>query len=167
MRVGLGADAHRFDPERKLVLGGVEMPFEKGLAGHSDADVALHSLMDAMLGACGAGDIGAMFPDDDPAYRDASSLDLLREVSGVVTGSGYRIVNVDIVIVCEEPRVAPYREKMRERIASTCEIDKGSVSVKGTSTEGMGFTGRGEGIASIAAVLLEEAGDPVGAGEGP
>lgn len=167
MRVGLGADAHRFDPERKLVLGGVEIPFEKGLSGHSDADVVLHSLMDALLGACGAGDIGGMFPDNDPAYRDASSLDLLGEAVGVVTGNGYRVVNVDIVIVCEEPRVAPYREQMRERIASACEIDMESVSIKGTTTEGMGFTGRGEGIASIAAVLLEEDVDPVSIREGP
>jgi 2-C-methyl-D-erythritol 2,4-cyclodiphosphate synthase len=149
------------------MLGGVEIPFEKGLAGHSDADVALHSLMDALLGACGAGDIGEMFPDDDPAYRGASSLDLLKKVSGVVTGNGYRIVNVDIVIVCEEPRVAPYRDTIRERIASACGIDRESVSVKGTSSEGMGFTGKGEGIASMAAVLLEETGDSFGTGEGP
>jgi 2-C-methyl-D-erythritol 2,4-cyclodiphosphate synthase len=156
LRIGLGVDAHRFDPERKLVLGGVEIPFEKGLSGHSDADVVLHSLMDALLGACGAGDIGGMFPDYDPAYRDVSSLDLLRKVSSVVTGNDYRVVNVDIVIACEKPRVAPYRDQMCERIASTCEINAESVSVKGTTTEGMGFTGRGEGIASIAVVLLEE-----------
>ena len=166
MRVGLGVDAHRFDPERKLVLGGVEIPFEKGLAGHSDADVVLHALMDALLGACGEGDIGGMFPDEDPAYRDASSLDLLEKVFGVVTSNGYRIVNVDIVIVCEEPKVAPYSERMRERIATTCEIEKESVSVKGTTTEGMGFTGRGEGVASVASVLLDVGVNPVGTGEG-
>jgi 2-C-methyl-D-erythritol 2,4-cyclodiphosphate synthase len=167
MRVGLGVDAHRFDPERKLVLGGVDIPFDKGLSGHSDADVVLHALMDALLGASGAGDIGGMFPDEDPAYRDASSMGLLEKVVGVVTGNGYRIVNVDIVVICEEPRVAPYSERMRERIAATCEIDKESVSIKGTTTEGMGFTGRGEGVASIAAVLLEEGMSPTGTGEGP
>lgn len=167
MRVGLGADAHRFDRERKLVLGGVEIPFDRGLAGHSDADVALHALMDALLGACGAGDIGEIFPDDDPEYRDASSLDLLREVSGTVADKGYRIVNVDIVIVCEEPRIAQYRDLIRERVASACGIGTESVSVKGTSTEGMGFTGKGEGVAGIAVVLLEEGGDPASAGEGP
>jgi len=167
LRVGLGADAHRFDPERKLVLGGVEIPFEKGLSGHSDADVVLHSLMDALLGACCAGDIGGMFPDNDPAYRDASSLDLLGEVVGVVTGNGYRIVNVDIVIICEEPKVAPYRERMRESIGAACEIDIDSVSIKGTTTEGMGFTGGGEGIAGIAVVLLAEVVDPAGKREGP
>jgi 2-C-methyl-D-erythritol 2,4-cyclodiphosphate synthase len=163
----LGADAHRFDTKRKLVLGGVEIPFDKGLAGHSDADVALHALMDAMLGACGEGDIGALFPDDDPAYRGVSSLNLLKKVSDLVTGDGYRIVNVDIVIVCEEPRVSPYRDLIRERIASTCGIEKETISVKGTSTEGMGFTGKGEGISSIAVVLLEEVGDTAGVGETP
>jgi len=164
LRVGLGTDAHRFDPGRKLFLGGVEIPFEKGLSGHSDADVVLHSLMDALLGACGAGDIGGMFPDDDPAYRGASSLDLLDRVCGVVRDKGCRIANIDIVVICEEPRIAPHRDQMLERIASACGIAREAVSIKGTTTEGMGFTGRGEGIASIAAVLLGEEGDPSGTG---
>ncbi|MCG2795617.1 MAG: 2-C-methyl-D-erythritol 2,4-cyclodiphosphate synthase [Actinomycetia bacterium] len=151
-------DAHRFERGRKLFLGGVEIPHEKGLGGHSDADVLLHALMDALLGACGAGDIGEMFPDSDPTYRGASSLKLLGEVADVVSERGYRVANVDAAVVCEEPKVAPYGSEMRERIAGCLGIDPGGVSVKGTTTEGLGFTGRGEGVAAIAVALVVEAG---------
>ncbi len=157
MRTGIGMDAHRFERGRKLFLGGVEIPHEKGLGGHSDADVLLHALMDALLGACGAGDIGEMFPDGDPAYRGASSLTLLGEVVDVVRGRGYHLVNVDAVVVCEEPKVAPYRDAMRERIAGCLGVDTAEISVKGTTTEGMGFTGRGEGVAAMAVVTIVEA----------
>ena len=156
MRTGIGMDAHRFERGRKLFLGGVEIPHEKGLGGHSDADVLLHALMDALLGACGAGDIGEMFPDSDPAYRGASSLTLLGDVVEVVRGRGYHIVNVDAVVVCEEPKVAPYRDAMRERIAACLDVDTTEISVKGTTTEGMGFTGRGEGVAAMAVVTIVE-----------
>jgi 2-C-methyl-D-erythritol 2,4-cyclodiphosphate synthase len=155
MRTGIGIDAHRFERGRKLFLGGVEIEHEAGLSGHSDADVLLHAIMDALLGACGAGDIGTLFPDTDPAYRDASSLDLLESVAREVRSRGYGVVNVDAVVVCEEPRIAPYREKMLELISGVLGIGTEAVNVKGTTTEGMGFTGRGEGIIATASVLIE------------
>ena len=155
MRTGIGVDAHHFAEGRVLVLGGLEFPGSRGLSGHSDADVVLHALMDALLGACGAGDIGEMFPDTDPAYKDASSMELLERVMGAVRERGFGVVNADVVVMCEEPRVGPYREAMRSNIAQALGIDPGAVSVKGTTTEGMGFTGRGEGIVAMAAVLIE------------
>lgn len=155
MRTGIGVDAHRFAEGRVLVLGGLEFPGSRGLSGHSDADVVLHALMDALLGACGAGDIGEMFPDTDPDYKDASSMELLERVMGAVRERGFGVVNADVVVMCEEPRVGPYREAMRSNIAQALGIDPGAVSVKGTTTEGMGFTGRGEGIVAMAAVLIE------------
>lgn len=155
MRTGIGVDAHRFAEGRVLVLGGLEFPGSRGLSGHSDADVVLHALMDALLGACGAGDIGEMFPDTDPAYKDASSMELLERVMGAVRERGFGVVNADVVVMCEEPRVGPHREAMRSNIAQALGIDPGAVSVKGTTTEGMGFTGRGEGIVAMAAVLIE------------
>jgi len=160
LRVGIGMDAHRFEAGRRLVLGGVDISSDRGLAGHSDADVVLHSLMDALLGACGAGDIGQLFPDSDEKYRDASSLDLLAIVRGIVGARGYEPVNIDIVVVCENPRIAPYRDEMRLAVARACDLETTSVAVKGTTTEGMGFTGRGEGIAAISVVLLAESGQP-------
>lgn len=156
MRTGIGVDAHRFAPGRALFLGGVEVPHEAGLAGHSDADVVLHALMDALLGACAAGDIGGMFPDDDPRYEGASSLDLLARVVEEVAGRGYRVVNADVVVICEEPKIAPARERMRRSIARALGVDAAAVFVKGTTTEGMGFAGRGEGIMAIASVLVDE-----------
>ena len=155
MRTGIGVDAHRFAEGRVLVLGGLEFPGSRGLSGHSDADVVLHALMDALLGACGAGDIGEMFPDTDHAYKDASSMELLERVMGAVRERGFGVVNADVVVMCEEPRVGPHREAMRSNIAQALGIDPGAVSVKGTTTEGMGFTGRGEGIVAMAAVLIE------------
>lgn len=162
MRIGIGFDAHRFKGGRRLVLGGVDIPGQMGLEGHSDADVVLHALMDAMLGACGAGDIGSWFPDTDPAFRDASSLNLLEDVSGAVRMKGFEVVNVDIVVVCEEPKIAPYADEMRHRVASACGIEPGSVSIKGKTTEGMGFAGRKEGIASMAVAMLAERSDVSG-----
>lgn len=155
MRVGIGFDAHRFASGRKLVLGGVEIEHDRGLAGHSDADVLVHAVMDAALGACGAGDIGGMFPDDDPAYGGASSIELLMRVREALSTRGFRVVNVDAVVVCEEPRISPYVESMRSRLADALGVEEDAVSAKGTTTEGMGFTGRGEGIAAVATVLVE------------
>jgi 2-C-methyl-D-erythritol 2,4-cyclodiphosphate synthase len=155
MRTGIGIDAHRFEPGRKLFLGGVEIESEAGLSGHSDADVLLHAIMDALLGACGAGDIGELFPETDPAWRDASSLQLLERVHQEVSSRGYSVVNVDAVVICEEPRIAPFRATMRERIARALGTGTEMVSVKGTTTEGMGFAGRGEGIMAAATVLIE------------
>lgn len=154
-RIGLGFDAHAFAEGVRLVLGGVEVPHDRGLAGHSDADALVHALMDAMLGACGERDIGVHFPDTDPAYKGISSLVLLEEVAGIVKERGYRVVNADCVIVAQEPRLSPYLEDMRDNIAETLRIDSHRVAVKATTTEGMGFTGRGEGIAAMAVVLLE------------
>jgi 2-C-methyl-D-erythritol 2,4-cyclodiphosphate synthase len=156
MRTGIGIDAHRFADGSKLFLCGVELPFSHGLAGHSDADVALHALMDALLGASGGGDIGKLFPDTDPALAGISSSELLARVVELVSGRGFEVENADIVIVCEEPRVAPYTDEMRLRTAEALRVDPGRVSVKGTTTEGMGFTGRREGILALASVLLEQ-----------
>ncbi len=155
MRTGMGIDVHRFQYGRKLFLGGTEVDFDRGLSGHSDADVLLHAIMDALLGACGAEDIGRMFPDSEPAYRDISSIELLKRVRDEVHSRGYRVVNVDAVVVCEQPRVSAYRDAMRANIARALDVDVDTVSVKGTTTEGMGFTGRGEGIAAVASVLIE------------
>lgn len=154
-RIGLGFDAHAFAEGRKLVLGGVEVPHRRGLAGHSDADALVHALMDAMLGACGERDIGEHFPDTDPAYKGISSLVLLEEVAGLLHEKVFEVVNADCVIVAQEPRLSPYLEDMRDNIAKTIRIVSERVAVKATTTEGMGFTGRGEGIAAMAVVLLE------------
>jgi 2-C-methyl-D-erythritol 2,4-cyclodiphosphate synthase len=153
-RIGNGFDVHRFSPERRLVLGGVEIPYDQGLEGYSDADVLAHALMDALLGAAGRDDIGVLFPPGDPAWRDADSMDLLRQVCEMVRDGGYRIVNVDCVLLLEEPRIAPYRQSMRQRLAEAMEIESELVGVRATTTEGLGFTGRGEGIAALAVALL-------------
>jgi len=147
--VGIGYDSHRFEEGRRLVLGGVEIEHELGLAGHSDADVLTHAVIDALLGAAGGGDIGTLFPDDEDRWRDADSIDLLRTVVGTVSG---RIVNVDATLVCEQPRLAPHREEM-ERVLG--EATSARISVKATSNEGMGWIGRGEGIACIAVASVE------------
>jgi len=148
-RVGIGYDCHRFAGGRRLVLGGIEIDHERGLAGHSDADVLIHAVIDALLGAAGMGDIGTLFPDDDERWRDADSVDLLRTVVGMIDGE---IVNVDATLVCEEPRVAPHRAEM-ERLLS--EAVSARVSVKATTNEGMGWVGRGEGIACMAVAAIE------------
>ena len=149
MSVGIGYDSHRFAEGRRLVLGGVEVEHSRGLAGHSDADVLTHAVIDALLGAAGQGDIGTLFPDDDEAWRDADSIDLLRTAVGAIAG---RIVNVDATLICEEPRIGPLRAEM-ERILA--EVTSARVSVKATSNEGMGWVGRGEGIACIAVAAVD------------
>ena len=154
LRIGSGIDVHRLVPGRRLFLCGVEIPFELGLEGHSDADVALHALADALLGAAAQGDLGTHFPDTDPRWRGADSSDLLRRVWVLPAFAPWRIGNLDLTVVAERPKIAPYRQAMRERIASILDIPVGVVSVKGTTTEGMGFTGRGEGIAAFCTVLL-------------
>lgn len=158
LRVGLGLDAHRFAPTRALVLGGVRVREERGLEGHSDADVVVHAAMDALLGAAGLEDIGRHFPDTDPAYAGADSLRLLEEVGRMLARVGYVVANLDCVVVCEEPRVAPHREAMQCRMAQALGVEAGRVGVRGTTTEGMGFTGRGEGIAAQAVALLVRSG---------
>lgn len=147
--VGIGYDSHRFAEGRPLVLGGVEVPHDRGLTGHSDADALTHAVIDALLGASGKGDIGTLFPDDDERWRDANSIDLLRTAVGTVPG---RIVNVDATVVCEEPKLAPYRAEMERVIA---EATSARVSVKATTNEGMGWVGRGEGIACIAVASVD------------
>jgi 2-C-methyl-D-erythritol 2,4-cyclodiphosphate synthase len=149
MGVGIGYDSHRFAEGRRLVLAGVELDHPRGLAGHSDADVLTHAVIDALLGAAGAGDIGTLFPDDDEAWRDADSIDLLRIAVGTIAG---RVVNVDATLICEEPHIGPHRAEM-ERILA--EVTSARVSVKATSNEGMGWIGRGEGIACIAVASVE------------
>ena len=147
--VGIGYDSHRFEEGRRLVLGGVEIEHDRGLAGHSDADVVTHAVIDALLGAAGLGDIGTLFPDDDERWRDADSLDLLRVVMGQIGG---RVANIDATVVCEEPRLAPHRARIERTLA---EATSARVSVKATGNEGMGWVGRGEGIACMAVALIE------------
>ena len=154
MRIGHGYDVHRLVAERKLILGGVEIPYALGLLGHSDADVVLHALCDALLGAIGAGDIGKHFPDTDPAYKGISSLKLLDEVMGKVLVAGYTIGNIDLTVIAQRPKLAPYIRAMVENIAAACDCDISRVNVKATTTEELGFEGRGEGIATHAVVLL-------------
>ena len=155
MRVGHGYDAHRFAEGRRLVLGGVNVPGERGLAAHSDGDVAIHALCDALLGAAALGDLGKNFPDTSAEYENIQSRILLRSVATRLAEYGYKIVNVDLTIVAEAPRLAPYIEQMRENLAGDLRIDVSDVSVKATTTEGMGFAGRGEGIAAHAVALLD------------
>lgn len=162
MRIGLGYDVHAFAGERELVLGGVRVPHELGLAGHSDADVVAHALMDALLGALRAGDIGKLFPDTDPAWKGADSLQLLKQVAALVRERGYVIADADIVVACEWPKLAPFREEMRARLAGAMGVGVEQVGLKATTTEGLGFTGREEGIATWAVVLLEAASDESG-----
>ena len=148
--VGIGYDSHRFEEGRRLVLGGVEIEHDRGLAGHSDADVLTHAVIDALLGAGGLGDIGTLFPDDDDRWRDADSLDLLRVVMGQIGG---RVANIDATVVCEEPRLAPFRARIERTLG---EATSARVSVKATGNEGMGWVGRGEGIACVAVALIED-----------
>jgi len=155
MRIGQGIDAHAFADGRRLVLGGVEIPHPRGLAGHSDADVLLHAVIDAMLGAAALGDIGGMFPSGDPQWAGAASIDLLRRAHERVRAAGYAVTNIDATVVAQEPRLAPHVPAMRETIAAALELDVTLVSVKAKTTDHLGFTGRGEGIAALAVVLLE------------
>lgn len=155
VRVGTGYDVHRLAEGRKLILGGVELPFARGLLGHSDADVLVHAIMDALLGAAALGDIGLHFPDSDPAYAGASSLDLLRKVGGILTNHGYYVGNVDATVICEAPKLRPHIEAMRRNIARELKIPEDRVSVKATTEEGLGFTGAGEGIAAQAVCAID------------
>lgn len=156
MRIGHGYDVHKLVEGRKLILCGVEIPYSKGLLGHSDADVALHCVMDALLGACALGDIGRIFPDSDPAYLGADSLKLLEQVLKLIADRGYRVGNVDCTIIAQAPKLAPYMHQMRSKLAATCGISLEDVNVKATTEEGLGFTGSGEGIRAHAVCLLEK-----------
>ncbi|WP_255688503.1 2-C-methyl-D-erythritol 2,4-cyclodiphosphate synthase [Tepidanaerobacter sp. GT38] len=156
MRIGIGFDVHQLVEGRKLILGGVTIPFEKGLLGHSDADVLVHAINDALLGACALGDIGKHFPDTDPAYKDISSIKLLKRVKNLLSVHGYKVVNIDSVICAERPKLAPYIDEMRKNIAETLSIAVDRVSVKATTTEGLGFEGKGEGISAQAVCLIEK-----------
>jgi len=153
-RIGQGYDVHRLEPGRALWLGGVQIPFALGLAGHSAADVLLHAVCDALLGAAAAGDLGSHFPDSDPAHRDRASREILQEVRNIVYSYGWSVANVDATVVAQEPKLASYIDEMRANIAADLQLDVSRVSVKATTTEGLGFTGRGEGIAAQAAALL-------------
>jgi 2-C-methyl-D-erythritol 2,4-cyclodiphosphate synthase len=154
LRVGLGVDAHAFAEGVPLVLGGVRFDHPRGLAGHSDGDVLSHALIDAVLGAADLGDIGAFFPPDDERYRGASSLDLLWKAYREVRDAGWRLVNADCVLIGQEPRIAPHREEMTDRLSEALGVEAGRVSVRATTTDGLGFTGRGEGLAAQAVALL-------------
>jgi 2-C-methyl-D-erythritol 2,4-cyclodiphosphate synthase len=154
-RVGIGYDTHRTSGVRTLVLGGVELPGVPGLHGFSDSDVLTHAVIDAVLGAAALGDIGRHFPDTDPRYEGADSIELLREAVARVAAEGWRVGNVDATVICEEPRISPHAADMAERLAAALGVEAASVSVKGTTNEGMGFLGRGEGIAALAVAMLQ------------
>ena len=156
MRIGMGYDVHRLVENRPLILGGVRIPYEKGLLGHSDADVLVHAIMDALLGAAALGDIGQHFPDTDPAYEGADSLFLLKEVGSILKQHGYAVGNIDSTVIAQRPKLAPFREEMRKNIAGSLGIELSQVSVKATTEEGLGFTGTGEGISAQAIALLME-----------
>lgn len=154
MRIGIGYDVHRLVPGRALILGGVNIPYEKGLLGHSDADVLIHAIMDALLGAAGEGDIGRHFPDSDEAYKGISSLLLLKRVAQVIRDKGYEVNNVDSIIIAQKPKMAPYIEQMVQNIAGILQVNAAGINVKATTTEGLGFTGSGEGIAAQAVATI-------------
>ena len=155
MRIGNGYDVHKLVEGRRLILGGVDVPYEKGLLGHSDADVLIHAIMDALLGACALGDIGKLFPDNDAEFKDISSILLLKKVAEVLKRENYTIINIDSIVAAQKPKLAPYIQEMRSNIADALEIPVDCVSVKATTTEHLGFEGRGEGISSYAVCLLE------------
>lgn len=157
MRIGHGYDVHRLVEDRKLIIGGVCIPYERGLLGHSDADVLTHAVMDAILGAATLGDIGKLFPDTDDRFLGADSIELLRRVCGLIKEKGFNISNIDCTIIAQKPKLAPFIQNMRERLSEALETDIGRVNVKATTEEGLGFSGRSEGIAAHAVVLLDEA----------
>ena len=159
MRIGQGYDVHKLVQGRDLILGGVNIPYEKGLLGHSDADVLVHAVMDALLGAAALGDIGQHFPDTDPAYKGISSIELLKKVGELLDGKGYVVENIDATIIAQRPKLAQYRPQMAANIADALHLDVSRVSVKATTEEGLGFTGTGEGISSQAITLLTETAD--------
>lgn len=155
MRIGMGYDVHKLVDNRKLILGGVEIEYEKGLLGHSDADVVVHAIMDALLGAAALGDIGKHFPDTDSKYKGISSIELLKHVGKLLKENGYVIGNIDATIICQRPKLAPYREEMVQNVAKALEIETNQVCIKATTEEGLGFTGEGKGISSQAIALLQ------------
>ncbi len=155
MRIGHGYDVHKLVEDRKLILGGVEIPYEKGLLGHSDADVLLHAIMDALLGAAALGDIGKLFPDNDDRFKGADSMLLMKEVCSVIRENGYEIVNIDSTVIAQRPKLKDFILPMREAIASNCGLDIGQISIKATTEEHLGFTGRGEGISAHAVCLID------------
>jgi 2-C-methyl-D-erythritol 2,4-cyclodiphosphate synthase len=157
-RSGIGYDSHRFAEGRRLVLGGVEIPGERGLSGHSDADVLTHALIDALLGAAGLGDIGQHFPDTDERYKNADSIELLREVCAFLDEHGWTVRHLDVSVICDAPKLSPHRDEMRSRLASTIGLNALEVNVKFTTNEGLGFIGRGEGMAALAIATVERAG---------
>ena len=156
MRIGNGYDVHKLTEGRKLILGGTEIPYEKGLLGHSDADVLVHAVMDALLGAAALGDIGKLFPDSDSSFKDISSLVLLKKVGDVLNSENYTIINIDSIIAAQSPKLAPYIEQMRKNISDTLSIPISDVGIKATTTEHLGFEGRGEGISAYAVCLLKK-----------
>lgn len=156
-KIGFGFDAHRFSEGRKLILGGIEIPYRIGLAGHSDADVLTHAICDALLGAMGEGDIGTHFPDSDPRYKDMSSLSFLREIMETLNSEGYEIGNIDCTIVCESPRITPHVPAIKDSLARITGLSGKALSVKATTSDRMGFTGRGEGIAAYAVAIIKNA----------
>lgn len=158
LRIGHGYDVHRLVEGRRLILGGVDIPWEKGLLGHSDADVLVHAIMDALTGAARLGDIGKLFPDTDPAYAGISSIKLLREVGRLLGEKGFEVVNIDATLLAQAPKVGPYRPQMAANVAEALGIDPEQVNIKATTEEGLGFTGDGSGMAAHAVVLLEKAG---------
>ena len=155
MRIGQGYDVHRLCEDRKLIIGGVQIPYEKGLLGHSDADVLLHAISDALLGAAALGDIGKHFPDTDEKYKGANSLELLAAVASLLKKENYSIINVDATIIAQKPKMSPYILQMRENIAKALKTDVNNISVKATTEEGLGFTGKGEGISALAVCLID------------
>jgi 2-C-methyl-D-erythritol 2,4-cyclodiphosphate synthase len=155
MRIGIGYDIHRLVEGRSLILGGVSIDHEKGLLGHSDADVLIHAICDALLGAAGMGDIGSHFPDNDPGYKDISSLKLLSQTCRLLTDKGYRIVNLDATILAETPKLAPHRQKMRTILADTMNISTADINIKATTTEGLGVIGKGEGISAVCIAMID------------
>ena len=155
MRIGMGYDVHRLTEDRKLIMGGVDIPYEKGLLGHSDADVLVHAIMDALLGASALGDIGKHFPDTDPAYKGISSIKLLKHVGELLKSNGFVVGNIDSTIIAQRPKMAPHIPQMRENIAKALKVPVSRVNVKATTEEGLGFTGAGEGISAQAICLLE------------
>ena len=163
-RIGHGYDVHRLEQGRRLILGGVELDYERGLAGHSDADVLIHAVIDALLGAAGLGDIGGHFPDNDARDKNISSLSLLDKVRGLIA-KDYAVSNIDCTVVAEQPKIAPYKEAMRDNLSASLRIERGRVNIKAKTEEGLGFTGRGEGIAAYAVCILEEKGDITYRGE--
>ncbi len=166
MRIGTGYDVHRLVENRALIMGGVAIPYEKGLLGHSDADVLLHAVMDALLGAAALGDIGTHFPDKDPAYAGISSMVLLKKVADLLAEEHYLVSNIDVTIIAQQPKMAPYLSDMRENVANALGIAKSQVNIKATTEEGLGFTGSGEGIAAQAVCLLDSVGDYLRGGGG-